>query len=150
MKKTKVKKEKFHTIKNIGRAFLYAAIILVPPMIPFFLLGYYHSAAPVDRGDMRVEIVQDVIENDYSEFTAARKMFMIGMYVDDLAGVDVGSRTFQSRFTYWAKNYFDKSANDRSVLLDDPFELVNAEKSKIESDKVRYIESEDVDGEYID
>lgn len=62
------------------------------------------------------------------------------MYLHNLSDIQVWDRTFQGQFTYWAKNYFDKSKNDRSQLGDDSFQVVNKNDLQTELQSKRFVE----------
>ncbi|GEM_PF-4515264 len=129
--------------KRISRNFLYAAIIIIPPMLPFFVFAFYNDRQAVSVNETSVVIERDALEEDFNRFTP-RKIFKIGMYVQDLANVQVADRAFQSRFVFWAKNFYDKSANDRADL-GTGIRLVNADELAIEnreSDSNQYVSYE--------
>lgn len=117
--------------KRISRNFLYAAIILIPPMLPFFIFAFYNDRQELTTNETAVVITRDALEKDYNRFTP-RKIFHVGMYIQDLANVQVADRTFQGRFVFWTKNFYDKSANDRADLKAG-IKLVNADELNIEN-----------------
>lgn len=122
-----------------SRGFLFSFLILVPALTPLFLLTLYKEIAVEPKNDLQVEVTRDVIEKDFARFYP-RRVFQIGIHIDDISDIKVGDRLFDSRFTFWAKNYFENSRNDRSEIGENDLRVVNTEKLDIETRAVRTIE----------
>lgn len=124
-------------VRSMGRGLLFSMLIF-PLLLPLFLMVLTRDAKKVNDGDWPVTVVQDALETEYSRFHP-RKIFQIGMYIDDIADLQVTEKIFASRFVYWGRNFFDKSANDRSLVPEDEFRLVNHADLEIEPRAVRFI-----------
>lgn len=125
-----------NSLKTFALGFLYSAAIVIPLIAPLMILVISGSSGP--NQDFQVEVTRDGIQEDYGRFTP-RKVFQIGMHIDDLSNIQVREHTFQSRFVLWAKNYFDRSGNDRSEISEDIFRVINAAELNIEPKTIRKI-----------
>lgn len=116
-----------HYFKRFGRGLVYGAILIIPPLLPFFLFSFYDASPGKLENDLHAEITRDALEKDFPTY-APQKIFKIGMYINDLSNVQVADRSFGSRFVFWTKNFYDKSTNDRAKLAEGAIRLVNADE----------------------
>lgn len=130
-----------HLRKVLLRALLYSAAIIIPLMTPLFIVFFSEDVSKNKHEDLQVDIVRDTMEEDLDEFMP-RKIFRIGMHIDDLANILPAEQTFESRFVFWAKNYFDRSKNDRSKIDADLIDIVNSNELELEEKTTRYIDEE--------
>lgn len=126
------------TLMAIGRALLFSSAIILPLMAPLFLILIYGQTEEPKTQDFQVEVTRDALEEDFSRL-APRKLYQIGIHIDDLAHIEVDEQLFESRFVYWAKNVFDRSVNDRSEISEDTFRVVNANELQTSQKAVRHI-----------
>lgn len=136
------------SLKSLKQGLFYASLIMLPPMLPFFLFFFFDIDHAPPRSNMRVEVARDALEKDFNQFKP-RKVFLIGMYLHNLSDIQVWERTFQSQLTYWAKNYFDKSKNDRSELGMDSFQIVNENDLEIEGLAKRFVGKEEKESPFV-
>lgn len=125
--------------KILLRFFLYAAAIIIPIMTPLFIVLFSENIEQNEKKDLQVEVTGNALENNLEKFMP-RKIFSIGIHIDDLSNIQVGDQTFESRFVYWAKNFLDRSKNDRSKVEEDFITIINRRDLEIEPKAVRYID----------
>ncbi len=142
MIKTIIKSTKSaHIRKVLFRALLYSAAIIIPLMTPLFIVFFSEDISKTKHEDMQVDVIRDAMEEDLDEFMP-RKILRIGMHIDDLANIQPAEQTFESRFVFWAKNYFDRSANDRSKMDVGQIDIINSNELELEEKTIRYIDED--------
>lgn len=125
--------------KVLLRSFFYAAAIIIPIMTPLFIVFFSENIEQNEKQDLQAEITGNALEDNLEKFMP-RKIFSIGIHIDDLSNIQVSDQTFESRFIYWAKNYFDRSKNDRSKVEEDFITIVNNRDLEIEHKETHYLD----------
>ncbi|MBC8434174.1 MAG: hypothetical protein H8D96_19880 [Desulfobacterales bacterium] len=123
------------------KPFLYSVLVIVPLLLPFFAIIFSQGLKDKEHTDFTV------VSNWESEKTAftrfyPRKLFSVGIYIDDISGINFADRSFDSKFVFWAKNFFERSANDRSQLGKDPFNIINAADLDIRWRAASYVKND--------
>jgi len=125
-------------IPMIARALLYSSLIIVPLMLPIFFILLPETGEEQRNGDFQILIERDSLKEDFTRFYP-RKFFHVGIFIDNIFDLNMGNQTFKSNFIFWAKNFFDRSPNDRSQLGTNPFNIINAAGLEVQDRAVRYI-----------
>lgn len=118
-------------LRSLSHGFVYSALIIIPLLLPLFILSLYQSGELERNKDFQVHITRDALEKDFSRFYP-RKIFEIGIHIDDLSNINVSQKLFQSRFAFWGRNFFERSSNDRSIIGKNPFRLVNEDNLSLQ------------------
>lgn len=121
---------------------MYSMILIIPSLIPFVIVSFYDTEAVIRDGDYRVEITRDSLDKDFPKFTP-RKILQVGMYISDLYDLSLADRSVGASLTYWTKNYFDKSKNDRSKIGDDSVKFVNSALLRVNQRAKRFVKGSD-------
>lgn len=124
--------------RAVARGALLSAAILVPCLLPTFAVVYWgdHGEAKARAEDVKVVVRRDAVEKDFPRFSP-RKVFHVGLHVEDVSKIDVAGRSFSGRFVFWARNFFDNAANDRSLVDPSEFRIVNRADLETEVRAVR-------------
>ena len=130
----------FKLARVSAKGLLLSAIIFVPLFIPFCFIVLSEVAQIEKANDIQIVIERDALEADLSRFYP-RKIFKIGVFVDDIANINFEDYFCKSKFIFWANNFFNRSANDRSQIGEKPFVILNAEDLAIEKRSISYVEN---------
>jgi hypothetical protein len=98
------------------------------------------TAKTTETDDIQIVIERDSLEEDLSRFYP-RKIFEIGVFIDDITNINFEDYFCKSKFIFWAKNFFHRSANDRSQIGEKPFAILNAEDMAIENRSASFIDN---------
>lgn len=115
-------------LRAVRRGILPAALILIPLVAPLFVIAALRSTPAKPRDDMKVHITRDLPIEEFARF-APRKLFAVGLHLQELRSISLSERSYQAQFLYWGRNYFHRSRNDRSQLPEDELRVVNQGRS---------------------
>lgn len=126
-------------IKGFSRGILYSSLIILPLFAPLFFIIISQDRLPSSLQDHQVETTRDVMKEDFSRFRP-KKVFSVGLYIDDIGNIRVNQRLFHSRFILWGKNFFNVSTSDeRALIYENEFRIVNNADLKLEQKALRLI-----------
>ena len=128
----------FKLARVSAKGLLLSAIIFVPLFIPFCFIVLSEVAQIEKANNIQIVIERDALEADLSRFYP-RKIFKIGVFVDDIANINFEDYFCKSKFIFWAKNFFHRSSNDRSQIGEKPFVILNAEDLTVENRSISYV-----------
>ncbi|MBF0102203.1 MAG: hypothetical protein HQK77_14980 [Desulfobacterales bacterium] len=85
-------------------------------------------------------IYRNAIEHEFTRFYP-RKIIYLGVFIDNIYNIDISNGCFNGKFIFWAKNYFNHSANDRSQFGgENYFTVVNGSSIDIQPKITRYLD----------
>jgi len=121
------------------KPFLYASFIIIPLLLPFFAIIFSESPKEKKVSDFPVVCDRESSETAFTRFYP-RKLFSIGIFLDDISNISFVNRSFEGKFIFWAKNFFERSLNDRSQIGKDPFSIVNAHDLELKKRAISYVQ----------
>ena len=128
---------------KIARVFpmplLYASFIIIPLLLPFFAIIFSESPKKNEVNDFPVVCDKESSETSFTRFYP-RKLFSVGIFIEDISNISFANRSFESKFIFWAKNFFERSLNDRSQIGKDPFSIINAHDLEVQRRAVSYVQ----------
>jgi hypothetical protein len=123
-----------------AKGLLLSSFIIIPLFIPFFFIVLSEVPKAEKNDDVQIVIERNALEEDLKRFYP-RKIFQIGVFVDDITNINFEDYFCKSKFTFWAKNFFNRSYNDRSQIGTNPFIVINADDISIDSRSASYIDN---------
>jgi len=129
----------FKLARVSAKGLFLSSFIIIPLFIPFFFIVLSEVPKSEKIDGVQIVIERDALEEDLSRFYP-RKIFKIGVFVEDIANINFEDYFSKSKFIFWAKNFFNRSANDRSRIGKNPFVILNAEDLAIKNRSVSYVE----------
>jgi len=123
-----------------AKGLLLSSIILIPLFIPFCFIILSEGAGIEKTDDIQIVIERDALETDLNRFYP-RKIFNIGVFIEDIANINFEDYFCKSKFIFWAKNFFHRSPNDRSQIGEKPFVILNDEDLALENRSISYVEN---------
>ena len=129
----------FRIARVFPRPFLYASFIIIPMILPFFAIILSERPKSKHVSDFPVVCDREGAETAFTRFYP-RKLFSIGIFIDDISNISFVDRSFEGKFIFWAKNFFERSLNDRSQIGRDPFSVINAHDLELQRRAISYVQ----------
>jgi len=116
----------------------FAAIVIAICALPFFMMTCAVDGPGRPPAELRVQVVDQGWEKAFQRF-APRKVYHVGLHVEEMAALSVEDRTFFTRGVLWAKSLFERSLNDRNELDPDELRILDQDELTVERRAVRAV-----------